>query len=98
VFRGSITQDEVLDVYQRSDLHVHFTIVNPSWSLLEAMSCGCVVVASDSPILQEFTSDTSRCYVSDHDNYEATANLILKILQTDQTAVRRNARQFVINE
>lgn len=102
-FRGSITSAEVLDVYQRSDLHVHFTIVNPSWSLLEAMSCGCIVLASDSEILREFTNSNDVCchvcHVANHDDHTSTAKQILNILNSDFVQVqtmKANARKFVV--
>lgn len=95
VFRGSVSVTEVLDVYQRSDLHVHFTIVNPSWSLLEAMSCGCVVLASDSAILSEFTN-SNHCHVANHDDHVNTAKQIMNIIDAPN-AIGANARQFVID-
>lgn len=97
IFRGSVSSAEVLDVYRRSDLHVHFTIVNPSWSLLEAMSCGCVVLASDSEILREFTSVAATCYTANHDDYVNTAKKVVSILNTPDAPIRANARQFVVD-
>jgi glycosyltransferase involved in cell wall biosynthesis len=100
-FLGLISKDEVLNVYQKSDLHVHFTVINPSWSLLEAMSCGCVVlVSSNGGILDEITRPLENMLVTDHNDISGTAAKMLDLLalSPDATAViRKSVRQNVID-
>jgi len=48
VFLGQIEPEQLAVVLARSDLHVYLTVPFVlSWSLLNAMACGCVVLASD---------------------------------------------------
>ena len=53
-FPGHIPPHEVLRILQASDLHVYFTAPFVlSWSMLNAMACGCTVLASDTPPVRE---------------------------------------------
>jgi glycosyltransferase involved in cell wall biosynthesis len=48
VFTGKLRYEKYLDVLQVSSVHVYLTYpFVPSWSLFEAMSSGCPIVASD---------------------------------------------------
>jgi glycosyltransferase involved in cell wall biosynthesis len=53
-FLGSLPYGRYKALLQASDVHIYLT--RPfvlSWSLIEAMSCGCLVVGSDTPPLRE---------------------------------------------
>ena len=54
-FLGRVPYDQFLSVIQLSSVHVYLTYPFVlSWSLLEAMSAGCAVVASDTaPMAQK---------------------------------------------
>ncbi|MFD2183684.1 glycosyltransferase [Rhodoplanes azumiensis] len=53
-FLGPVAHDVFLDVLRVSSAHVYLTYPFVlSWSLLEAMSAGCLVIASDTPPLRE---------------------------------------------
>jgi glycosyltransferase involved in cell wall biosynthesis len=54
VFLPHIAPEQLADVLAISDLHLYLTVPFViSWSLLNAMSCGCVVLASDvAPVLE----------------------------------------------
>ena len=57
-FTGYLGRQEFLTVLQASTVHVYLT--RPfvlSWSMLEAMSCGCALVASATPPVQEMVLD-----------------------------------------
>jgi glycosyltransferase involved in cell wall biosynthesis len=48
LFLGQVTPEELATVLSVSDLHVYLTVPFVlSWSLLDAMACGCVVLAGD---------------------------------------------------
>ena len=59
VFLGSLNYEEYRRWLQRSWIHIHLTrpFVS-SWSLLEAMACGCYIISSDSPNSREFLDDS----------------------------------------
>lgn len=96
-FHGMINKDEILKLYQRSDLHVHFTVIQPSWSLLEAMSCGCVVLLSNNGgLLDEFSQ---YCIPTNHDDYiESKANVIRALSMPPEEALntRKKARKYIM--
>jgi glycosyltransferase involved in cell wall biosynthesis len=48
VFLGQVSPEELAEVLCLSDLHIYLTVPFVlSWSLLNALACGCVVLASD---------------------------------------------------
>jgi glycosyltransferase involved in cell wall biosynthesis len=54
VFTGRILPEQLADIFRISDLHVYLTAPFVlSWSLLDAMASGCVVLASDVPPVRE---------------------------------------------
>jgi len=57
-FVDPLPYGQYLEVLQASTVHVYLTVPFVlSWSLLEAMSCGCLVVASDTPPVKEVIQD-----------------------------------------
>ncbi|MEA5534110.1 glycosyltransferase family 4 protein [Crocosphaera sp. XPORK-15E] len=57
-FTGSLPYSEYLKVIQASSVHVYLT--RPfvlSWSMLEAMSTGCIILGSNTPPVQEVIED-----------------------------------------
>jgi len=54
VFPGLLTEADLAKLLAVTDLHIYFTVPFVlSWSLLNAMSCGAVVLASDTPPVRE---------------------------------------------
>lgn len=68
-FVGRLDHQAYLKWLQKSWVHVHLTrpFVS-SWSLLEAMACGCCIIASDSPNSREFLNEDCAILVN-HRNY-----------------------------
>ena len=57
-FLGNVPYPQFIALLQLSTVHVYLTYPFVlSWSLLEAMSCGCAIVASDTAPLREAISD-----------------------------------------
>jgi glycosyltransferase involved in cell wall biosynthesis len=53
-FTGSVLHDEYLRILQISSAHVYLTYPFVlSWSMIEAMSAGCLVIGSDTPPVRE---------------------------------------------
>jgi glycosyltransferase involved in cell wall biosynthesis len=54
IFTGRILPEQLASIFRLSDLHVYLTAPFVlSWSLLDAMATGCVVLASDVPPVRE---------------------------------------------
>ena len=57
-FLGKVPYEDYLSVLQVSRLHIYLTYPFVlSWSMLEAMSTGCLLLASDTPPVREFVKD-----------------------------------------
>ncbi|MFO0804038.1 MAG: glycosyltransferase [Gemmataceae bacterium] len=54
LFTGLMTEADLAKLFAITDLHIYFTVPFVlSWSLLNAMSCGATVLASDTPPVKE---------------------------------------------
>src|SRR4051812_8731440 len=65
-FTGRVAPAHLAQILGMSDLHVYLT--EPfvtSWSLLDAMSCGCVVLASDQTCVREYVRDGENGLLTD---------------------------------
>ena len=57
-FTGLMSRPDMVAVMRASDAHVYLTVPFVlSWSLLDAMACGCLLVASDTAPVREFVED-----------------------------------------
>ena len=57
-FTGLLSRPDMVAVMRASDAHVYLTVPFVlSWSLLDAMACGCLLVASDTAPVREFLED-----------------------------------------
>jgi len=101
-FMGRVSSEQIRNTLQTSSIHVYLTDVYvTSWSLLEALACGCIVVGSDNRVLQEFIEDKKTGYLIDHNNSKNAANIICNALAMDaQTSsmMRNAARALVVNK
>lgn len=78
-FVGALPLDDYLALLRRSDAHVYLTVPFVlSWSMLEAMSVGCALVASDTAPVREF-ADASEARLVD---FREPAHLAEAILET----------------
>ncbi len=54
LFLGHVEPEQLAELFAISDLHLYLTVPFVlSWSLINAMSCGCVVLGSDVPPVRE---------------------------------------------
>ena len=54
LFPGRVNPLELVDLFSISDLHIYLTVPFVlSWSMMNALSCGCTVLASDTEPVQE---------------------------------------------
>jgi glycosyltransferase involved in cell wall biosynthesis len=55
LFLGQVKPAELVRILNLSDLHIYLTVPFVlSWSMLDALACGCTVLASDTPPVREF--------------------------------------------
>nr|WP_321513946.1 glycosyltransferase [uncultured Pseudodesulfovibrio sp.] len=98
-FTGLLPYGKYKQVLQASTVHVYLTWPFVlSWSLLEAMSCGCLVVASDTEPVREVISHEKNGLFTDFHSSEkiaiSTVNALAK--QEELVELRRNARNTVL--
>ena len=99
-FLGRISYRDFLTVLQISTAHVYFTYPFVlSWSMLEAMSAGCVVIGSKTPPVEEVISHNQNGLLVDFFDYEQIADTIIEALANPQkyNHLRENARQTIVN-
>jgi glycosyltransferase involved in cell wall biosynthesis len=99
-FVGHLPFDLYRNLLQLSSVHVYLTIPFVlSWSLLEAMSAGCLIVGSDTLPVRELIEDGRNGLMTDMNNIDALADRIEEALdRRDSLAhIRANARQTILD-
>ncbi len=96
-FLGKIPYEQHLALLQRSDAHVYLSYpFVASWSLREALACGCVVVGGDTETVTEFVTDRETGLVVPTLDPAGVAEGVLMALEDQRLAgtMRVNARRF----
>lgn len=98
-FTGSLPYNQYLQVIQASSVHVYLT--RPfvlSWSMLEAMSTGCLVLGSDTAPVTEVIRDGENGLLVDFFSPQKIAERIDQVLAhpTRMGQLRAQARQTVL--
>jgi glycosyltransferase involved in cell wall biosynthesis len=100
-FVGRLPFRQYLAVLQLSSVHVYLTYPFVlSWSLLEAMSAGCRIVASRTPPVEEVISDGENGWLVDFFDTDALAERIGDALRTGRPnrRLRTAARKTIIDQ
>jgi glycosyltransferase involved in cell wall biosynthesis len=97
-FAGNLPYRRYLSVLQISSAHVYLTYPFVlSWSLLEAMSAGCVVIASDTAPLRDVIDGRNGMRVPFFDFDELAGRVIEAVSKPRRFAsMRERARDFVV--
>lgn len=98
-FVGYIDYKHFIPLLQLSTVHVYLTYPFVlSWSLLEAMSCGCAIVASDTAPLQEAIIDGQTGLLADFFDAEALSDRVVKLLESPELRAKLGnaARDFAV--
>lgn len=100
-FTGRLPYDQYLKVLRASSVHVYLT--RPfvlSWSMLEAMSTGCIIVASDTlPVREVIEDDVNGLLVNFFNTAEITDHIEEALDNTGKMQfIRQNARQTIVEK
>jgi glycosyltransferase involved in cell wall biosynthesis len=98
-FTGKIPYGDYVRLLQRSSVHVYLTYPFVlSWSLLEAMAAGCLVVGSRTPPVQEVIEDGKNGLLADFFSTDEIAARVDEALsrQGELQGLREKARQTVL--
>ncbi len=100
-FLGQVTRETYINILQVSSVHVYFTYPFVlSWSLLEAMAAGCLVLGSNNPPVTEVLRDRQTGLTVDAFDSEAVCNRVVEVLETADRmqATREAARASVVQD
>ncbi len=95
---GTIPHQQLRLIYQVSAAHVYFSYPFVlSWSLLEAMSCGCLIIGSSTAPVEEVITHGKNGFLVPFQNASALAETILVALSKSGStqALRDQARSSV---
>jgi glycosyltransferase involved in cell wall biosynthesis len=96
-FPGKIGYADYVRLLQRSDAHVYLTYpFVASWSLREALACGCALVASDTAPVREFVTDGETGLLTPFSDARRLAERVNEALEGGEAiaAMRSAARGF----
>ena len=96
-FPGRINYADYVRLLQRSDAHIYLTYpFVASWSLREALACGCVVIGSDTAPVREFVKDGVNGLLVPFLNPAGIAARVLEALGDERlsASLRDGARRF----
>ena len=94
---GQLPYQDYLRLLQRSDVHVYLTYPFVlSWSLREAMACGCAIVAADVDPVREFITHGKTGLLTPGLDPQGISDRVQELLEDRKLAarLRRNAREF----
>jgi glycosyltransferase involved in cell wall biosynthesis len=99
-FTGLLPYHEYLQVLQASSAHIYLT--RPfvlSWSMLESMSTGCLVIASNTPPVKEVIKDGYNGLLVDFFSPEQIADKVIEALDNPglMQHIRNKARETIVN-
>lgn len=99
-FLGKVPYDAFLKVLQVSRVHVYLTFPFVlSWSMLEAMSAGCLVVGSRTQPVEEVIQHAANGLLVDFFSPEQIADRVIDALEDARSfqSLRQNARQTIVD-
>lgn len=98
VFTGWLSKPELAAMLSLGDAHIYLTVPFVlSWSMMNALACGAVVVGSDTAPVQEMITHGHNGFLADFFEPEAIADQVLEVLKDPPAyqPIRENAQQFI---
>jgi glycosyltransferase involved in cell wall biosynthesis len=98
-FPGLVSFEALREIFRISSVHVYLTAPFVlSWSMIEAMSTGCIVLGSDTPPVQEVIRDGDNGFLVDLLDSDRIAERILDIIKNKAALadIRQNARETIL--
>jgi glycosyltransferase involved in cell wall biosynthesis len=98
-FLGKLPYKEYVRVLQVSRAHVYLSYpFILSWSLLEAMACGCTVLGSNTPPVAEFVQEGDTGLLVDFFDVDGLVKRACEVLEAPQlfSQIRGRARQKML--
>ena len=96
-FLGNVDYLTYQKALQISNAHVYLSYPFVlSWSMIEAMAMALPVIASDTAPVREVINHKENGYLVDFFDANALADRVLDVLSSDQTTLRKSARETVI--
>jgi len=81
LFTGRVEPNELVNVFSLSDLHIYLTVPFVlSWSMMNALSCGCTVLGSATPPVKEMIQHGENGLMADFFDVDGLTELALKVL------------------
>ena len=81
VFTGQILEEDLAKILSRSDLHIYLTVPFVlSWSLMDALACGCTVLASDTAPVREMIRHGENGLLAGFDDVNGLTAEALRVL------------------
>lgn len=99
-FVGGLPFNEYVNLLQISSAHIYLTYPFVlSWSLLDAMSCGCCIVASETKPVLEVMQDNHNGLLIDFYNVDALVEKVEYALENKDKMqeIRHNARKTIVD-
>ncbi len=100
-FLGTVSYEQYLQILQISSAHVYLTYPFVlSWSLLESMACGAIVVASKTPPVEEVIENKTQGLLVQFDDPTQVAQKVIDVLThpNEFMHLRINARKKIEKE
>ena len=100
-FVGKLPYADYLKVLQISAAHIYLTYPFVlSWSMLESMAAGCLLVASDTAPVKEVIEDGQNGLLVDFFDHDRLANKVAEVLANPEIyqSLRNNARKTIVEQ
>ena len=100
-FLGIVDYRALVNLFQISTIHVYLTYPFVlSWSLLEAMSCGCLILGSKTPPVEEVINNNKNGLLVDFFDTKEIAEIVNNVLENPSKyeKLRTAARNTIIEK